>query len=257
MPKSDDEKRGKEAAGALLLLSRRAQKAAEDEADEAVDKAVSEATRQSKGDRLKKAALYAALLAISQRFSQGLAEALGAARGDARKGALRRAGAELAAIGVGLPTALRGGAKGRAAGDEAQATAGADAAAAVWRASAIVAVSRAVREGTNPAEAVEATRRQAVSRATLAARTETATAYNEEHILAVREAAEADPEFAAELERRKVVRVWCSALEDRTCDRCASQHGDTASIDGSYPSGDTPGDVHPHCLCTEYLSTEA
>ena len=242
----------KKAAAAVLLLARRAGKDASDTADDAVDSAVAGASKRGAG---KKASILAAILVVSSGFAGDLKKSLLASRKGARDAARSRLAWELGTLAVAVPTALRGPGKARPE-DETYAETAADSAATAWRAAAIAAVSRAVRREESVTEALEGTRKTALARAELAARTETAVAYNEEHALAVREAAENDPKFAGALREAKVVRVWNSALEDRTCDRCAHQHGDTAALDGSYPSGDEPGSVHPRCLCTEYLSTE-
>jgi hypothetical protein len=43
-------------------------------------------------------------------------------------------------------------------------------------------------------------------------------------------------------------KVWCSALEKNTCDRCARAHGEIRPIAEAFSLGQ-PGGVHPRCLC--------
>ena len=44
------------------------------------------------------------------------------------------------------------------------------------------------------------------------------------------------------------MKVWCSAREKNTCDRCYGEHGAIVRLDESFSLGE-PGDVHPRCLC--------
>jgi hypothetical protein len=44
------------------------------------------------------------------------------------------------------------------------------------------------------------------------------------------------------------MKVWNSAREKTTCDRCYGAHGEMVRLDESFDLGE-PGDVHPRCLC--------
>jgi hypothetical protein len=51
------------------------------------------------------------------------------------------------------------------------------------------------------------------------------------------------------------MRVWCSAREKLTCDRCYGAHGEMVRMGESFSLGE-PGDVHPRCLCYDTVEWE-
>lgn len=71
---------------------------------------------------------------------------------------------------------------------------------------------------------------------------ESSGAYNEEHRLAVAERAE----------QLGLVEVWDASLDMRVCDVCADMDG-TEAIDGEFPQGLVPGNVHAKCRCTSHF----
>lgn len=52
-------------------------------------------------------------------------------------------------------------------------------------------------------------------------------------------------------------RVWVTALDERTCPTCSALDGVSIPLDGAWDASGvavaTPGQVHPHCRCTESL----
>lgn len=51
-----------------------------------------------------------------------------------------------------------------------------------------------------------------------------------------------------------LMRMWDSAMEKRTCNRCREADGTMVGYRESFPLGE-PGSVHPRCLCTWHLLT--
>jgi hypothetical protein len=248
-----DRKKEEAAAAALLLLVNRAKKKASAAAGESLDEAVAEATRQSSKSRLRKASVFGGILFASQTMSEKLAVAVQQGRLLARQGARRRLARELASLGIDAPESILGAVL--VAEDLIRSKTAADAVVASWRASATVMAARAIRKEESVPGAVEETRQRLEKQAGLAARNEAADAYADERAETLRRAANDDPKFADEMASRRVVRVWVSALEERTCTPCARHHGDVTGLDDDF-DGDEPGDMHAHCLCTWYLSTE-
>lgn len=247
----EDEKDARRAAGVLLLLVRRSEKSARRSAGEGADRAVAEAVRQDDGGR--PAALYASLALVAGGVAGRLQGALLASRQAGREAALRRVTSDLGRLGVEPPAGGFLGAAGAA--DSVLARVAADSAVTAWQASAYGAVAKAARTEAPVARAVEEQRGRFLRRAELAARDEASAAYSEARREILRDAVARDSAFAARLRRARVVRVWVSALERRTCSRCAGHDGDTTPVGEDF-GGDEPGSMHPHCLCTDYLSTE-
>lgn len=256
MPKASkpDDKAARQSAGALLLLTKRGTNRARASASEAVDSAVAEVSRQG-GKRSSKAALYGAVAIATYGLAGKLKGDLSAALAGSRRGAAVRARAELAKLGVGAPVGFLDYGLARTEEDALRAQAAADSSASAWRGAAMAAVSKAARANGSPTAAIERTRGLAATRAELAVKSEIARAFSDEHARSVNDAAKADPDFAAELKARRVVRVWSSVLEDRTCAPCADHHGDVAALGDDF-GGDEPGEMHPRCQCTSYLTTE-
>lgn len=249
----DDLKLARASAGALLLASKRASRDARGVAGASVDEAVAEANRRK--DNTRRVALLGALLVVGHSFAGRLRTAIVDGAAGARRAGLLRAKAELAAAGIDVPADFLEYAARHAAEDMVHAQAVSDAVALSWQSLAVASVTRATRRETSPAKAIETTRAKAIARVETAAKTESARAFVDEHARAVREAANDNAEFAKALKLARVVRVWNSVLEDRTCSPCSSHHGETTDY-GSDFDGDEPGDMHPRCLCTAYLATE-
>lgn len=57
----------------------------------------------------------------------------------------------------------------------------------------------------------------------------------------------------AGVDLRMFVRVWCAKLDLKACSFCAGSHGMVAPLNGEYPNGEEPGEVHPYCRCGEYI----
>lgn len=245
----------KAAAAALLLLAKRGSKRMVEAASSGLDEAVAEIARQSAKEHFRKASIVGGILFASQAMAEKLRDAAQQSRLDARQGARKRLAVELGKMGIDAKESLQHGATGRSLEDAPKSRTAADLISAAWRASATVAASKAFRRGEDPVRAVEATRERLKRNAELAGRSEVADAYGAERTESLGEAAAADRDFAEMLSEKKLVRVWVSVLETRTCSPCARHHGDTTPW-GSDFDGDEPGDMHPRCLCTDYLTTE-
>ena len=253
MGKDADRKLGRASAGALVLLAKRAGKQAARVADQSVDGAVVQIGKLSRKDRQRRAEVFGIVLAAAAALSADLGAVLLAGRRAAREGARVRLAAELAAAGV-VAGELKS--KGSKREDEAWAATAAESASVAWRSAALALAAKASREEKSAANAIERTRDRALSLADRAARTETARAYSEEHVRALRAAADADSDLRDRLKKARVVRVWESALEKNTCERCEDHDGERVGVDEDFSGGDEPGQVHPHCLCSSYLSTD-
>jgi len=72
--------------------------------------------------------------------------------------------------------------------------------------------------------------------------TENSNAYNAEHRHAIIDRAQ----------QLGLVEIWDAELDIQTCEHCASLDG-SESIDGAFPGGATPGNVHGRCRCTSHF----
>lgn len=51
----------------------------------------------------------------------------------------------------------------------------------------------------------------------------------------------------------KIVKVWNSVLDNRTCPFCRSMHGAITLLGKPYPNGYEPGGPHPNCRCLDMI----
>lgn len=208
--------------------------------DETVDAVVAQLAR--KHDRQRRVATMLLILGAAAMLRRKLSAAITSHRQAARNAAVIRLRAELAAAGVGVEAGRLVVPSRGLDVDSAHAESAAASLAAAWQASAIAATAR-MQDGGNPYRAVDKTRASTIHRINRTATNEVASAYNDEHGRALKEAADRDPELAAALEANRVVRVWDAVLDRRTCEECDMRDG--RIID----AGDEDPPLHVGCRC--------
>ena len=211
----------------------------------------------SKADRKQKAtAALILLLAAKKKVAAAAAASIFQQRQLAREAARNRLHAELKALGV-EPARHQWVARARHQDDVEAADAAAASLASQWHVIATGALLGADEKGLEPGAVIRATRIPIAVRTKRTAETEVARAYSDEHREALRDLVEHDRGFRdgalADAIERHVVRQW-SAMVD-ACERCWPLDGQQAEIDGSFPGGEVPGEVHPRCRCIEFLTT--
>lgn len=241
--------------GTLLAAEREATKRLTKAIQSSIADAAADVARKQRDDRRAKAAALALILMHSKQMASKAHDAILAGRQHARAESGRRSLAELAALGVVVSGALGGSSSHKRDEDDAHATGSADSLAVAWRGLAFVAVSKALREETDPAKALRLTDAPMKHRIKRTSVTETAQAYGDAHRTLVRDASERDDVLAARLSEAEVVEVW-SALVD-ACELCVPHDGEQVAIGDFFSGGDEPGSVHAHCRCVSYFSTVA
>jgi len=82
------------------------------------------------------------------------------------------------------------------------------------------------------------------------AATETSRSYNRQHEEAVEELAEKHKE---ESWLPLVFRRWDATLDARVCVTCREHDGEIVPLGFDYSDGDSPGDVHVNCRCSDTI----
>jgi hypothetical protein len=72
--------------------------------------------------------------------------------------------------------------------------------------------------------------------------TENSSAYNAEHRQSIIDQAE----------RLDLIEVWDATLDSRTCEHCEGLNG-TEAVNGEFPGGVVPGQVHARCRCLSHF----
>ncbi len=143
-------------------------------------------------------------------------------RAAARIG-IARLGAELDAAGITMPSAAF------------VPTTGNEAAVASAARKAVTRAAAAAAEGHSAAATVDPALRRIAA-------TETHSAFGAARESATRQVASVTALY----------RVWDATMDKRTCPVCASAHGLAVPRNERFPQG-TPGSVHPHCRCVEWM----
>lgn len=213
--------------------------------DEAVDSVVAKLAREREQEH-KRHEVMLLVLAAAALLQSKLSSIIATHRQDARVAAAKRLHVELGAVGVTVAPHLLV-VPGRAhALDVAHAESASQSLAAAWQASAVAAAARQP-DAQNPYRAIDRTRVVVRYRVDRTAATEIASAYNDEHSRALRDAAERDPELLSALDAGEVVRIWSAYLDRRTCAECAARDGTELSRSEIGPP------AHPLCRCVAYL----
>lgn len=254
MSTADSKRLVRLSAGTLLNATDYTQKRLGAVVTETVREAAAEMAEHKRQDRRRTAALVSLML-LSRRMSTRARDAVLDGRQHARTEATRRLAAELAAAGIAGRTVIGHGHHDRHDEDDTYATTAGEALSVAWRGLALVALSAATRKDADPITAISKTQRMMEPRIVRIASTETAQAFNDEHRRALRETAENDSAFAAQLRDERVMRMWSAMLD--ACPVCWEHDGEKVEYNEDFIGGDVPGYMHPNCRCTEVLVTEA
>lgn len=229
-------------AGSLLLAQDRTVALVRESVKPHIAQAAAEARDK---DQERKAATLHILLQVGAAMAISMAVAIERGRRFARSAAIRRLDAELLATGHRIHAESLMAVKfmGRAEEDAIQSRIAAESLATQWRGLAQASISMGRR---GQATALQRTERMMLPRIRRTAETETAKAFNDEHAARLEDAIR-----SGEVDARLVMREW-SALAD-ACDKCHPLHGVRVRFDESFPGGEVPGSVHPHCACTEVV----
>lgn len=229
-------------AGSVILAARRTQGAMASAVGVGIDTAKADIGRHP---RWRTVEVLAALALGAHVMLSGLRDAIAEGRLSARRVSRRRLGVELAAAG-----ALAGGTNvidrySQAPEDPMRAEMAAGSLVASWRGMAYAEAVRANRAERSVTAAVDRTRSLLAPSVERTAKTEIASAYNDEHRAALLDMREDLVEV--------VMRRWDSANDKRTCQRCHDHDGEEVGIGEDFAGGDLPGDMHPNCLCVEVI----
>jgi hypothetical protein len=249
---ADASKLARRAVGSVLLTEADTRDAISDAVHSHIERVATQAEQRHTKER--HAAMLALLLAGAKAMAEDVRIAILSGREDARNAARGRLHAEMVAAGIALE-AHHWAVGARSEEDAAHAASSADSLAAQWRGMAMVAALRAHRREMPVSEAIDLTRGPMKARIERTAASETAQAYNDEHLRSAREIADFDRKFRdGELAERIVTslgRQW-SALVD-ACERCIPLDGEIVGLYESFSGGEEPGYVHAHCRCVEII----
>jgi hypothetical protein len=242
----------RKSVGTLIHQQRNASRDLRDTFGEQVDKVAAKADSRRKEQR--DAVVLALLLASSKRMAPDLSETIYDSRQAARAAARSRLSVELRTLGISL-AGYQWVVSNRRDEDRGYADHVADSLLAQWRGLAMGAVLGAARKERTAAQAIRSADSIMRPRLDRAAQSEVARAYSDEHAEAVRDVIEHDRTFRdgelADAIEQSVMRQW-SAMAD-ACARCWPLDGVTVGVNESFPGGEEPGYVHPHCQCIEIL----